>query len=66
MYYHILTVELTIILQMLLNSDLPFRLGGKTFQLLLDNFLCHDFSIQKFLHCMGLLISFYVQSIISY
>ncbi|KAF6022746.1 ORC3 [Bugula neritina] len=41
-----------IIDRMLLNSDLPFRLGGKTFQLLLDNFLCHDFSIQKFLHCM--------------
>lgn len=38
--------------QMLIESELPFRLSGKTFQLLLDNFLCHDFSIQKFLHTM--------------
>ena len=37
---------------MLIESELPFRLSGKTFQLLLNNFLCHDFSIQKFVHTM--------------
>ncbi|XP_067942271.1 origin recognition complex subunit 3-like [Watersipora subatra] len=51
-----------IIDKMLIASPLPFRLDGRTFQLLLDNFLCHDFSIKKFLcslkfclmeHCLG-------------
>ena len=36
--------------QLLISSKLPFRLGSKTFQLLLDNFLCHDFSILKFIN----------------
>ena len=45
---------------MLIDSVLPFRLSGKTFQLLLDNFLCHDFSIEKFLYSMEVSVTAHI------
>nr|XP_002121235.3 origin recognition complex subunit 3 [Ciona intestinalis] len=38
--------------RILLNSDLPFKLSGRSLQLLLDVFLCNDFSILNFLHSL--------------
>jgi len=34
--------------QVLLNNEFPFKLGGKTFDFVLDVFLYHDFSVLGF------------------
>ncbi|XP_076803170.1 origin recognition complex subunit 3-like [Clavelina lepadiformis] len=53
-----------IIDRILLTSQHPFKLSGKCFQLILDVFLCHDFSIANFLHTLKFCVMehFYEQS----
>lgn len=48
----------------LLTSDYSFKLSGKCMQLLLDVFLCHDFSVTNFLHILKFCVldHFYDQS----
>ena len=38
-----------VIEKVVINSDVPFKLGGKVFTLLLDLFLFHDFSVLNFI-----------------
>lgn len=42
----------TVIDDILLANNHPFKLGGKSLQLLLDQFLCNDFSLQSFLQAL--------------
>lgn len=41
-----------VISDILLENNFPFKLGGKSLQLLLDQFLCNDFSLQSFLQAL--------------
>ncbi|NXW58383.1 ORC3 protein, partial [Eurystomus gularis] len=55
----------TIIDKLLLTTQFPFKLGSKVLQVLINIFLCHDFSIQNFIKGYQLCIveHFYSQSL---
>lgn len=42
----------TVVNDVLLSNELPFKLGGKSLQLLLNQFLCHDFSVTNFVNSL--------------
>ena len=48
----LLVYQSVITFQILLSWKYPFKLSGRCLQLLLDVFLCHDFSITNFLHAL--------------